>query len=317
MPAPVVIFSYNRVELLKCTINSLLKNELASETDLYIFSDGPRDEHDLNSVNQVRKYVHSVSGFNNVYVVSRDKNYGLARNIVDGVSALLERFPSVIVLEDDIITSPYFLRFMNNALEMYIDDDKVCQISGYSYLEGFKDDFRLDDIYFVRGADCLAWATWRRAWLNYNSDAAVLYNQIQKRGLVRDFNRDNSYNYFKMLGMTARGKTVSWAVNWYAVNFLAERYVLYPLKSLALHIGSDDMATNYRYLGSADPYCVPLANAPIPVRKILVSETENTTKAFNMFLVRARGPFFVRLSAFFKKKYKYFLNNLKSCFLSR
>lgn len=313
MTAPVIIFAYNRVGTLKRTIASLIENELAADTDLYIYSDGARDECDLDLVNEVRSYLKTIVGFNKVYVVNRDKNFGLAKNIVDAVSELLTRFPSVIVLEDDIVTAPYFLKFMNDALDVYSNDNQVCQVSGYSYLESIaKDlDLDLDDIYFIRGADCLAWGTWRRSWLNYSSDSGALANEIRKKKLVRDFNRDNSYNYFKMLRMTAGGRVASWAVNWYAVNFLAGRYILYPLRSLALHIGNDDMATNYQYVGSSDPYHVPLYNLPVTVTKIPVTEKVNTTKVFNAFLVKTRGSFFERLSAWSSAKIKSLLWNFK------
>ena len=57
-----------------------------------------------------------------VHIIEREKNYGLARSIIDGVTTQVNAYGRTIVLEDDLVTAPYFLQFMNSALEMYKDE---------------------------------------------------------------------------------------------------------------------------------------------------------------------------------------------------
>lgn len=305
MTYPVVVFCYDRLDMLSKTIDSLVKNKLASETSIYIFSDGAKGPLDKNNVKQVRQYLKTITGFQRVMIVERECNYGLAINIVSGVTAVLADHEAVIVLEDDIITAPYFLDFMNDALNMYCDDSNVCQISGYSFLESYNDQFNLGDTYFIRGADCLAWATWRRAWSSYRSDSANLCSDIVKNNLVDSINRGGAYNYMKMLQNNVRGITNSWAVNWLTHNIIEDRYALFPLKSFALHIGVDDRATNYSF-GGPDALDVYVCQDRVDLRKISVIEKKNTTLAYNAFLRSLRGTFSSRVASklklFFRKR---------------
>jgi len=295
MHAPVVVFAYKRIDTLKRTIQALVDNELSSETDLIVFSDAPRWGSDAEAVGIVRAYLPTIVGFKTIRIIEREQNFGLATNTVRGVTSVLEEYESVIVLEDDIVVARHFLNFMNDALRLYAGDEKVCQVAGYSYLEKFHKRFDLPETYFFKGGDCLAWGTWRQSWSAYCDDARELANRIQAAGLMRQFNRNNSYNFFKMLRNSTTGRAVSWAVKWHAANFLADRYILHPLKSLALHIGTEG-ATNYDYVGSVDPYHVPLYQSRIPLTRVPILETSNVTMAYNSFLREARGPFMQRLA---------------------
>ena len=111
--APVVLFVYNRPFHTKLVVDSLLKNHLAKDTELFIFSDGPRNEDAVPKVDEVREYIYSVEGFAKVEIVCSDVNRGLSGSIVEGVTQLVNRYGKVIVLEDDLKTSPFFLTYMN------------------------------------------------------------------------------------------------------------------------------------------------------------------------------------------------------------
>ena len=129
--APIVLFVYNRIEHTKITIEALKNNIYADESDLYIFSDGPKNEGAFEKVNEIRKILRNISGFRNVYIIEREKNYGLADNIISGVTEIVNKYKKVIVLEDDIVTSKYFLKFMNDSLDRYENNNEVMSVSGY------------------------------------------------------------------------------------------------------------------------------------------------------------------------------------------
>lgn len=303
MPYPVAIFSYNRKDYLEKTIQSLQHNKLAKKTKVYFFSDAPKDDCDIASVKKVRDYIDAVDGFYEIEHIKRKINIGMAENISSGINHVLDKHKAIIVLEDDIITAPYFLDFMNDALNLYFNDKKVCQISGYSYLEYLEQEYNLDDTYFIKGSDCLAWGTWKRVWDSYRADSKNLLIEIKNKKLKKTINRNGSYDYFKMLKNNTYGFTKSWAVNFLAQNIIQDRFTLFPLKSLALHIGVDKRATNYSFDGP-DALNVRLHCKKIALKKIDVEEKTNTSLAYNKFLRKLRGSLFQRILSRLKAGFK-------------
>lgn len=157
MPAPVALFVYNRPWHSRQTIEALQANALARETELYIFSDGPRAEADVKKVEEVRNYLRSVEGFQSVHIVESNVNKGLAKSVIAGVTNVLQTNSNIIVLEDDMVTSAFFLTYMNRALELYKNETDVISIHGYIY--PVKE--ALPETFFLKGADCWGWATWK------------------------------------------------------------------------------------------------------------------------------------------------------------
>ena len=159
--APIALFVYARPDHALRTVEALLKNPEASGSDLIVFSDAARTADKEEAVHHVREYVANIQGFRSLTVHHRPQNYGLAKSIIDGVSQVLETYDRVIVLEDDMETSPHFLRYMNAALYNYADDERVISVHGYVY----PTNQTLPEAFFLRGADCWGWATWRRGWM--------------------------------------------------------------------------------------------------------------------------------------------------------
>jgi len=237
--APVALFAYNRPGHLRQTVEALAANELSCETDLFIFLDGPKSDADKLAVDEIRGYVSSIRVFRSVSLSEQQANLGLADSIIGGVSRMLEQYESVIVLEDDIVTSPFFLRYMNNALETYRWDDLVAGVHGFVYeLEG------LPETFFLRGADCWGWATWRRAWDVFDSDGARLLQKLRDRRLLDEFDLEGAMAYTRMLRDQIEGRNNSWAIRWHASAFLKGMLTLHPGRSLIRNIGLDGSGTH-------------------------------------------------------------------------
>jgi hypothetical protein len=238
--APVVLFAYNRPRHIRQTVEALQKNELASESELFIYSDGPKNENAVAKVAEVREYIKTIDGFKKITIIERDKNWGLANNIIDGVTKVVNEYGKIIVLEDDLLTSPYFLRFMNEALEMYRDELKVGSIHGHIY--NIKYDFA--ETFFIPKTGCFGWATWKDRWDLFEHDARKLCNILSSRKLVNEFNNKGSYNHFKELERQANGDSTAWAARFNASLFLHNKLTLYPGKSFVKHIGLDGVHFN-------------------------------------------------------------------------
>jgi hypothetical protein len=164
----------------------------------------------------------------------------LGNNVIAGVTETINRAGRVIVLEDDLVTAPFFLKYMNDGLETYATNESVISIHGYSYPSRAK----LPETYFLKGADCLGWATWKRGWDLFEGDGKKLLEQIENGGLSEAFDFEDSYPYTEMLRDQIDGKNTSWAVRWYASAFLRDKLTLYPAETLVSHIGYD-VGTNF------------------------------------------------------------------------
>jgi hypothetical protein len=231
--APIALFVFNRLEHSRRTVDALRANEHAAQSDLFVFCDGARDAKDVSSVASVREFVRGITGFRSCTVIESEKNRGLAASIIGGVTEVLGRHPRVIVMEDDLVTSPFFLRYMNEGLDYYEADERVASIHGYVYPTLLP----LPETFFLRGADCWGWATWRRGWALFNPNGSELLAGLRTLGLTREFDFDGAFQYTAMLQDQISGANNSWAIRWYASTFLANKVTLYPGRSLVINIG--------------------------------------------------------------------------------
>lgn len=238
--APIALFCYKRLEHLKKTIDYLKNNILSQESELFIFSDGWRNENDKENVLKVREFIKNISGFKKIIIIERTNNFGLSKNIIDGVTNIVNEYGKIIVIEDDILTSPYFLKYMNEALIFYEKIDKVMHISGYMYPI---DTQGLPDTFFIKPTTCWGWATWKRAWSYFKKDPQ---NQIKIMSSqdINDFNIDNTYPFWKQVILNHKGKINTWAIFWYLSVYLNNGLSLHPRDSLTLNIGLDGSGEN-------------------------------------------------------------------------
>lgn len=239
--APIVLFVYNRPAHTHRTVEALLKNEEAKESDLIIYSDAPKENAAAETVREVREYISSITGFRSVSIVERDRNYGLANSIIDGVTTVVNQYGRIIVLEDDLVVTPHFLDFMNSALDKYENEQRVIQISGYMFPVKVK---IKEDALFLPLTTSWGWSTWRRAWQRFDPDAKG-YAQVKADMALRDrFNLNGAYDYFSMLEAQLEGRVDSWAIRWYLATFLFEGLTLFPRQSLVNNVGLDGTGTH-------------------------------------------------------------------------
>ncbi len=286
MLAPIVLFVYNRTSHTQKTVEALTRNHYADQSDLIVFSDGPKRESDVLSVREVRKYISSLNGFKSVQMIERDRNYGLSNSIIDGVSTLIDQFGKVIVVEDDLVTSPYFLQYMNEALEKYERDEQVISIHGYSYPTARP----LPETFFLRGADCWGWGTWKRGWELFEPDGSKLLRQLEEKQLEHSFDFDGTYGYMKMLKQQISGRVDSWAVRWHASAFLLDKLTLFPGRSLINNIGEGESGTHTK---SLTDFKTSVAQTPIVLNDIPIVEHQQARQAYVEFFQSVR-PSLVR-----------------------
>ena len=291
--APIALFTYNRADHTRQAVESLLKNEETKYSDLFIFSDGAKNEKAVEGVKKNREYIRSfkndndkltlryadatiTSSFRSVTIIEREKNWGLANSLIAGITEIVKKYGRVIVVEDDLILSPYFLKFMNESLEKYKDEEKVSSIA--AFLNPVEGD--VPETFFLRYFACWGWATWKRGWdILINDDRELLRRLRWKKN---DFNIGGTGPFYGILYCDKIGLNDSWAVRFYASQFLAGKLQLFPGRTLAVQTGTDGSGTHSasedsKYDG------MQVSQVPIELNDIPVEESKEMYDKFSHF----------------------------------
>ena len=277
--APIVVFAFNRPAHLSQCLEALRRNPEASNSDLWVFCDGPKHESQWAVIEQVRAVAHQARGFRSVVVHESSVNKGLAASVISGVDQVLGEAEQAIFVEDDLVVSEYFLNYMNAGLRMYKDHDNVASIHGFMY--DVSED--LPQSVFLRGADCWGWATWRRAWKHFNPDSHELLQRLESCSDAGDFDFGGVFPYRQMLVDQSVGKVDSWAIRWYASAFLDGMLTLYPGKSLVQNVGMEGSGTHQ---GSRSAMHTDIGDYSPPLREVPVVESPEARKAIAAALAR-------------------------------
>lgn len=236
---PIVFFAFNRPDHTQRALAALRLCSGASESALVVYVDGPRFPEEAALCDQVASLAEATTGFSSVSIVRSEANKGLFHSITGGVDEAFTRFESIIVVEDDLVVTSDFLDYMAASLQHYSDKPLVGCIHGYALpVNG------LPDFYFLRGADCWGWATWRDRWATLRRDPDTLLLEIDQRALSWDFMLTHGAGSLNMLCKRALGKNQSWAILWHASLFLAGRLTLHPGRSFVANIGNDGSGTH-------------------------------------------------------------------------
>jgi hypothetical protein len=295
--APIALFVYKRLDYLKILINSLKNNILSKKSIIFVFSDGWKNNRDKEKVLNLRKYIANISGFRKVFIILRPNNFGLSKNIINGINFVLKKNKKIIVLEEDLKLSKNFLTFINSGLKIYENEKRIASINGWFFPLSSKKN--IEDTFFIRGADCWGWGTWRRAWKKFDTDGQRLLNKIRKNKLEKLFNFNNSFNYMKMLQNQINKKNQSWAIRWYASAFLENMYTLHPKSSLVENTGTKNGENSKFDFLNLSSSISKKKYQPITKQKII--ESSNARKAIENFF---NQNIFFKL----KERIKNFLN---------
>jgi hypothetical protein len=268
---------------------------LSECSDLFIFSDAAKSEAQAEAVREVRKYIREVDGFKSITIVEREANLGLARSIIDGVTSIVNKYGRIIVLEDDLQISPYFLSYMNDALDMYKNEERVMHVSGYMFPIG---NSALPETFFLRPTSCWGWATWDRAWKHFNKDAKGLLGGFTEQEIAR-FNMDDTYDYWGQVAQNEAGLINTWAVFWYASVFQLGGLCLHPARSLINNTGHDGTGEN---CGESNVFSPTLASKPVTYFERNITENELARVKTKEYFRSIRPGLFQRGAAYFRRK---------------
>lgn len=247
MYSPVIIFAYKRKDKLQSCLAALENNDIdiVSHSDLFIYADGYKSEKDYADVLETHKYIEeyaNISKFKSVNAVISEHNKGLANSVIEGVTNIVNKYDTIIVVEDDLVVAFDFLKFMNEALRFYKDNHQIGQINGYTYPLEILDKYD-KDIFFLNKGDCWGWATWKDRWDGAEWKTVDKEKYLRNKKKRRQFEKLES-NWDLMMINQLNGEIDSWAIRW--VYYLFDRgYVsVYPSKSLVSNEGFDGSGTH-------------------------------------------------------------------------
>jgi hypothetical protein len=235
--APIVLFIYDRPEHTRRTLEALAANEGAGASDLFVYSDGPKTPDRADSVRAVREYLKSVTGFASVTVVEREQNLGLANSVIAGVTEALERSPSVVVMEDDLLTASDFLPFVNAALDTYEHRPDVFSVTGYNYPFELPPDYPADAYLSYRGSSW-GWGTWRDRWSQVDWSVAD-YDEFVRDPRAQELFRRGGDDLPGMLESQMTGRLDSWSIRFDYAHYKHGAFCLHPVVSRVQNIGFD------------------------------------------------------------------------------
>lgn len=286
MNAPIIILTYSRPEHFNRVLLSLEQNEDFRNSTLYIFCDGEKQdesEHVKKNIAKVRDIAKSKQWTNDVRLNFAVNNRGLKKSVINAVSEVLKHHGRAIVLEDDIEVAPHFLKYMNEALEKYKDNEKVMHISAYQVTIDSAD---MPDSFFMRFMSCWGWATWERAWKKFDDDIDEIFKKFDDE-MINRINLDGAYNFWKQMIDNKEGKLNTWAIFWYSSIFMNNGLCLFPAKSLVKNIGLDGSGL---HTGKTSAFDTDLSLYPIANYPDVIQENTLAYERFRNFYLNLSPP---------------------------
>ena len=188
----------------------------------------------------MREYIKTINGFKKVTIIERDKNWGLANSIIDGVTTIVNIYGKIIVLEDDLVTSQYFLRFMNEALNIFENREDICSITGFSFsskVMKFPKNYD-EGIYLNIRPMSWSWATWKNKWDGIDWEVKDYQEIISDSNKIKKLNQGGT-DLTDMLIAQMEGRVDSWYVRWCLHMILNNKLTIYPRISFVNNVGFD------------------------------------------------------------------------------
>jgi hypothetical protein len=235
--APIVLFVYNRPLHTQKTIQSLQRNSLASESELFIYADAPKTAADAGAVDKVHEIIDAVEGFKRVTVHKKSSNTGLAKSIIAGVTEIIDEYGRAIVMEDDLVSSRWFLKFMNDALDRYENEASIFSVCGFTIPIRIPGSYQYDS-YLSYRAHSWGWGTWKDRWQKADWNVSGYARLKESESDIARFNRGGT-DMFNMLTMQIEGRIDSWAIRWAFTHYENDAMAVYPKTAKINNIGMD------------------------------------------------------------------------------
>lgn len=245
--APIAVFVYKRMEHTANLLTSLAGCVHAKETEVFIFSDGPKKETDVADVSAVRNLIHDSKWedlFGKITVIEAPSNKGLANSIISGATQIINEYGKVLVLEDDLIVAPYYITYMNQALNAFENSDNIFAVAGWSYPVKELENYKKDAWLHYRPCSW-GWGTWKDRWdkVVWDPEEAHFMDKLSDRNWLGRLDKAGT-DLAPMLRRQLNGEIDSWAVRWTANQVELGMLAVFPTHPVVFDDGRDGTGTH-------------------------------------------------------------------------
>ncbi len=238
--APIVLFCFNRPLHLLRTLHALSNNELASQSHIVFFCDGPRNEEEKILTDAVRKVAREAKGFASVETVEHQQNLGCANAFIYGLEKTFTIYEKAIIMEDDILCSPHTLAFLNGGLKVYEKNASIFSISAWTpprkifpISHGY-----LYDVYSIPRLNCWGWASWKNRIYDVDWDVSD-YDTFKNSSSMRKEYSAGGEDVPLLLDAQMEGIVDAWDVRLDYTRFKRKQLCINPVISYTTNIGMD------------------------------------------------------------------------------
>lgn len=290
--APVVLFVYKRPNHTRQTVEYLQRNSLSRHSDLFIFSEFPKKDAFAKEVEQVREYIKTIDGFKSVTIIERPQFMGLSKSVISGISSVFEKYNRVIVLEDDILTAPFFLEYMNEGLDKYETDKRIFSVTGFIYPPNLMKIYKEynKEVCLLPRASSWGWGTWKSRWEKVDWEVKDFNAFYSNRELQKQYDQTGGDKSRMLINQMSK-KIDSWAIRWDYTHYKNNAFGVFPVKSIINNIGLDESGTHTQKLQSHSNLIStvkPTFPATIePDEKIINAYRKATNKGGKLFKVKS------------------------------
>lgn len=264
----VVLIIFNRPDTTEKVLEAIAQ---ARPSRLFVIADGPRPgrQREAEKCETARAIIERIDWDCEVIKDYSPVNMGLQRRITSGLDKVFQAVNEAIILEDDCLTEPTFFRYCHDLLVRYRDEKQVMMIGGNNFQFGRQRSG--DSYYFSRYFHIWGWATWRRAWQQFDramSDWPVRRDQGWLEGCPWLNSRAVKY-WQRIFQLTYDNQIDSWAYRWLYTGWKQDGLAVTPQHNLVSNIGFGSNATHTRggvnFLANMPiiPLTLPLRHPPM------------------------------------------------------
>ncbi|PAF43786.1 hypothetical protein [Helicobacter sp. 11S03491-1] len=241
--APVMIMVYDRLDCLKNAIESLAKNSLARHTDVFIVSDAPYKLEHQKAIKEVRDYINTLSHtslFKSVEGIFWQSNKGSFNSGKEATDYIFSKYERLISFEDDILVSNKFLEYMNQALELYKDNQEIISITSSVHYDNKKiipKNYPYD-VFLLKMFSPWGTGMWKDRYESIDWELKGVEEFIKDKKQIKAFNAISTH-MLPILKDTLENNKKHADVMICFNMFKTNRYTLYPIKPLSVNVGHD------------------------------------------------------------------------------
>lgn len=233
--SPILLITFNRSDTTQKVFDVIKK---VKPSKLYVFNDGPRlgNNKDLKARKEIKDIIKQVDWKCKLFTNFSEKNLGCGLGVSGAITWAFETENKLIILEDDCVPALSFFDYCDYCLEKYKNNNRVMQVAGNNYTEN--NNYTNDDYLFSKYGHIWGWATWKRAWVNFDYEMKEWPIFRDDKNLINITNSKQEHDYLRnIFNSYYDDRKKPWAIRWLFVKIKMGGISIVPRINLVNNIG--------------------------------------------------------------------------------